>query len=129
LNRYLLDTTVLIDLSKSYRATEDALKSLVAGGGVPGVCAVCVAEFLAGVPPLWRQTWEQWIADFTYWEISVEAAALAGAWRFDLAREGRTIHVADALMAATALETDATLLTNNIKDFPIQGLRLLRLGR
>jgi len=125
----LLDTTVLIDLSKNYRATEEALKSLVESGGEPGVCAVCVAEFLAGVPPFWRPTWEQWMADFSYWDISLEAAALAGAWRFDLAREGRTIHVADALMAATALETDATLLTNNIKDFPVQGLRLLRIGR
>ena len=129
MNRYLLDTTFLIDLSKNYRASEDALKSLVASGGVPGVCAICVAEFLAGVPPRWRPTWERWIADFAYWEISIEAAGLAGALRFDLAREGRTIHVADALMAATAMETDATLVTNNIKDFPIQGLTLVRLGR
>jgi predicted nucleic acid-binding protein len=129
LNRYLLDTTVLIDLSKNYGVVEEALDALVAAGGVPGVCAVCVAEFLTGVPLPWRSTWERWVSDFAYWEISFQAAAQAGAFRFDLARKGRTIHFADALMAATAIETDATLVTNNIKDFPIQGLRLLRLGR
>jgi predicted nucleic acid-binding protein len=84
---------------------------------------------LAGVPFPWRSTWEGWISDFAFWEISFQAAAQAGALRFDLSRKGRTIHIADALMAATAIETDATLVTNNIKDFPIQGLRLLRLGR
>ena len=128
MERFLLDTTVLIDLSKNYGVVEQALDELVIAGGVLGVCAVSVAEFLVGIPTPWREKWEIWISDYAYWDISVQAAARAGAIRYDLVREGAKILVADALLAATALEIDATLITNDVKDFPVKGLRLLRLG-
>jgi predicted nucleic acid-binding protein len=129
LDRFLLDTTALIDLSKDVRGVLPSLKALVAAGGILGVCAVSVAEFLAGVPPPERRDWERWIADFEYWDISREAALLAGAFRYDLARQGRALHVPDALMAATAVVTRSTLVTNNVKDYPMLGLRLIRLGQ
>ena len=53
---------------------------------------------------------------------------LAGVFRFDLARQGRALQIPDALMAATAVATGSTLVTNNIKDYPMPNLRLLRLG-
>jgi predicted nucleic acid-binding protein len=87
-----------------------------------------VAEFLAGVPVPQRRRWEQWIVDFEYWDISREAAVLAGVFRYDLARQGRTLQIPDALMAATAVVTGSTLVTNNVKDYPMPNLRLLRLG-
>jgi len=127
-DRLLLDTTVLIDLSKNFGDVLTALNSLVASGGILGVCAISVAEFLAGVPVPQRGRWERWIADFEYWDISREAAVLAGVFRFDLARQGRTLQIPDVLMAATAVVTGSILVTNNIKDYPMPNLRLLRLG-
>jgi predicted nucleic acid-binding protein len=127
-DRFLLDTTVLIRLSKNFGDVLTLLNALVASGGILGVCAISVAEFLAGVPVPQRGRWEQWIADFDYWDISREAAVLAGVFRFDLARQGRALQIPDALMAATAVVTGSTLITNNIKDYPMPNLRLLRLG-
>lgn len=128
MDRLLLDTTVLIDLSKGHGNVRATLGTFVDLGRVIGVCAVSVAEFMAGVPSSQRHEWLGWLADFEYWDISREAADLAGILRHDLARQGRTLHVPDALMAATAIVADATLLTNNGKDFQVPRLRLLLLG-
>ncbi len=128
MDRLLLDTTVLIDLSKNFGDVLTSLNAVVASGGILGVCAISVAEFLAGVPTPQRGRWERWIADFEYWDITREAAALAGIFRFDLARQGRVLQIPDALMVATAVVTGSTLVTNNIKDYPMPNLRLLRLG-
>ena len=128
MDRLLLDTTALIDLSKNFGDVLTSLNAVVASGGILGVCAISVAEFLAGVPVSQRERWERWIADFEYWDITREAAVLAGILRFDLARQGRALQIPDALMAATAVVTGSTLVTNNITDYPMPNLRLLRLG-
>jgi len=127
-DRLLLDTTALIDLSKNSGNVLTTLNALVASGGILGVCAVSVAEFLAGVPVPHRGRCERWVADFDYWDITREAAVLAGVFHYDLARQGRALHIPDALMAATAVTTNSTLVTDNVKDYPMADLRLLRLG-
>ncbi|HEX2283070.1 MAG TPA: PIN domain-containing protein, partial [Thermomicrobiales bacterium] len=127
-SRLLLDTTVLIDVSKDFGEVDSSLKALVATGMPLGVCAVSVAEFMAGVPAPHRLRWEQWIADFRYWDIPREAAVLAGELQYEQKRRGRALHTPDALMAAMAIITDSTLVTNNIKHFPMPNLKLLRLG-
>jgi predicted nucleic acid-binding protein len=58
-DRWLLDTTVLIDLSKNSGHVLSSLTALVASGGILGVSAVSVAEFLAGVPVPHRGRWER----------------------------------------------------------------------
>jgi predicted nucleic acid-binding protein len=53
---------------------------------------------------------------------------IARAWGALLAesqQQGRTIHVVDALLAATASTYSLTLVTRNIKDFTVSGLRVL----
>jgi predicted nucleic acid-binding protein len=127
-NRLFLDTTVLIDLSKDSGDVVTLLKALVATGAVLGVSAVSVAEFFTAVPVPERRRWQHWIADFEYWDVSRVAALLAGAFRYELTRQGRVLHIPDAMMAATAVVTDATLVTSKIKDYPMPSLRLLRLG-
>jgi predicted nucleic acid-binding protein len=93
-----------------------------------GVCAVSVAEFMAGVPIPDRRRWERWIADYRYWDISRDAAVLAGQLQYDHKRQGLALHTPDALIAATAIVTDSTLATKNVKDFPMPSLKLLHLG-
>ena len=51
-------------------------------------------------------------------------ARLAGLLKRDLARKGTTVTVADATIAAVALVHELTLMTDNVKDFPMNELRL-----
>jgi len=122
---YLLDTTVLIDLSKGIVPVRPRLDALVDAGHDLGICALNVAEFLTGVPPSRRAEWEAWLASFQFWHVTWEAAVLAGVYRQTFRSQGRAIGIVDALLAALAVTLDATIVTDNAKDFPMVGLRIV----
>jgi tRNA(fMet)-specific endonuclease VapC len=126
--RYLLDTATLIDLSKGRRGVEARLRALIAGGDEVGICDVTVAEFFSGLHPSERGAWEVALADLHYWSTTGDAAILAGAYRYAFARRGRAIATPDALIAAVAIDVGAVVVTNNVKDYPMPGLQVLRLG-
>ena len=81
------------------------------------MCAVNVTEFVSGVPSGQLVRWNYLLSEFHYWDISHEAAVLAGAYRQTLTRQGKTLKLPDALVAAVAATRGATILTDNIKDF------------
>src|SRR3954447_8338900 len=82
----------------------------------------------AGRPASERTTWEDFLAELTHVDVTKEIAIQAGIFRYDLARRGRTILIPDALVAATAIVTSATLVTANVKDFPFSTIRAIRLS-
>jgi predicted nucleic acid-binding protein len=49
---------------------------------------------------------------------------MAGEFKRDYARKGTTLNLGDVIIAAVAIQHQATLLTDNIKDFPMAGLSL-----
>jgi predicted nucleic acid-binding protein len=125
--RYLLDTTTLIDFSKGREPVRSRVLALIDAGEDVGVCAVNVAEFYSGLPADARPVWDEFFAALVYWDISRSAAAHAGQDRYDLARQGRPLSTADALIAAVAREQAATLVTDNVKDYPVDGLSIISL--
>jgi predicted nucleic acid-binding protein len=126
-SRFLLDTTALIDLSKGREPAVSRLKSMIAGGDEVAVCAIQVAEFYRGIPPANRQRWDEFFEALAYWEISRAAATQAGVIRYDFDRTGIVLSLTDTLIAAVALERQATLVTNNLKHYPMKGIQLLAL--
>ncbi|MDP9364430.1 MAG: type II toxin-antitoxin system VapC family toxin [Chloroflexota bacterium] len=126
-SRYLLDTTVLIDVSKEAQPISTQVDALLRGPDIVGVCAVNVVEFFSGLAEDERLLWRSFIDQLVYWEITAAAAFQAGILRYALARRGRQLSTQDALIAATAIDVGATLITSNVKDFDLPGLALLRL--
>jgi len=57
--------------------------------------------------------------------ISLGIAELAGRLRATEKRQGRVLEMADALIAATAIHTNTTLVTRNTKDFANLDIPLL----
>jgi predicted nucleic acid-binding protein len=51
----------------------------------------------------------------------------AGIDRKTASEAGRTLPVSDCLLAALAREQQATVLTSNIKDYPMEDVRVLSL--
>ncbi len=127
MTRYLLDTSVLVDLSKRIEPVVHAFDELVAAGDGVGVCSVAVAEFFAGLPSDQRPKWERFIESLRFWSATERSAIRAGVYRFDLARQGRTISTTDALIAAIAVEAGAIIATENVKDFPMPDVRVVSL--
>lgn len=119
---YLLDTTVLIDVSRGRQPALSWLDQALQRPGQACVSTVTVAEFFAGVRPSQRRDWQIFIEKLTQWDVTTEIAIRAGALRYDLARQGRALFIADALIAATAIAYGAVLVTANLRDFSLTGV-------
>ena len=126
--RFLVDTTVLIDASRHREPALSWLQDAIQRLDEVGVCAVIVAEFFAGLRPDERSRWETFIDALTYWDTTRDMAQQAGIYRYHYARRGRAINTADAIIAATAVSVGATLVTDNVRDFPMLGLELVQPG-
>ena len=119
--RYLLDTNVCVDLLRG-RGTQ--IRSRL--GPLPstdvGVSSITLAELNYGVAkssdPLRHETiLAQVVGPLPIVPFGVVAAERYGAIRADLERRGRPIGPLDVLIAAHALSLDATLVTNNEREF------------
>ncbi|MBA3450226.1 MAG: type II toxin-antitoxin system VapC family toxin [Chloroflexia bacterium] len=124
---FLLDTTVLVDVSRGREPAFSWLRESLRRQQQLCISAVSVAELFAGLSPRRREEWREFINDLTHWDVTTEIGILAGILRYDLARRGRTIHIPDALIAATALVYGAALVTDNVKDFPMPEIKTVRL--
>ena len=129
MGRYLLDTDAVIDYLLGIPSSVSLIQDLHERDDVLCVCDVVVAEVYAGLRPQHRAAAEQLLSACSFLPTSVGIAERAGSWRYDYARQGVTLSTTDALVAATAHAHDATIVTGNVKDYPMRELALLPLER
>ncbi len=127
MTRYLLDTTTLIDFSKGQEPVRSRLLALLETDHIIAICAVNLAECYSGIAPEERVRWAEFFKNLRYWDITKEAAIRAGRLRYEFARQGITLSTPDTLIAAVAEEQEAVIVTDNVKDYPAEGIRLLPL--
>jgi predicted nucleic acid-binding protein len=120
--RLLLDTTVLVDVLRSRRGRRELLAELARGGHHLATSALNVAEVFAGMRPEEKPAMETFLDALDCYALTKTAGQLAGTLKNKWARKGRTLTLADAIVAAIALEHDCTLMTDNRKDFPMPEL-------
>lgn len=112
----VLDTTVVIDHLRGVRAAGDYLRSLPA---VPTCSEVTRAEVLQGLRSTERGAAEGLFSVLRWADVDESIARRAG----ELGRRYRRSHpglaLADLLIAATALELDQPLATQNVRHFPM----------
>ena len=127
MGKFLLDTTALIDFSKGREPAKSKILEMLESSEV-GVCAINVAEFYTGLPLEKRKAWEEFFNSLLYWNINLETAKLAGCFRSNFAKKGQPLTTTDTLVAATAKQEEATLVTSNIKDYPMKEVVLLQIN-
>ena len=107
----------------------DFITSPARDGHRLGVCCINIAELYAGLGPGQRSLGDLLIDSLETYEFTRHVAKEAGRYRYDFARQGVTLTMADALIAATAVDETATLITANVRDFPrdfpMEGLLVL----
>jgi predicted nucleic acid-binding protein len=124
---YLLDTTVLIDISRGREPAASWLRGALRSRARISISAMTVTEHFAGLRPDKRSEWQRFVDQLTLYDVTKEISVQAGIFRYDFARRGRTIQTPDAVIAATAMFYQATLVTCNIKDFPMPEIKTIRL--
>jgi len=120
--RYLLDTSVLIDVLRCRRGRRELLAELLRGGHAVATTALNVAEVYAGMRPGEELQTEVFLDALECYELTGSTARLAGKLKKQWSKRGRTLTLPDTIVAAIALERGCTLMTDNRKDFPMPEL-------
>jgi len=120
--RLLLDTSVLIDALRLRRRRRELLAELVQAGHTLATTALNIAEIYAGMRPNEEQRTEALLGALDSYDLTGTSARRAGALKQQWARKGRTLALADMIVAAIALERSCTLMTDNRKHFPMEEL-------
>jgi predicted nucleic acid-binding protein len=121
---YLLDTSVIIDVLNGKRNRDQFLKGLLSQGDMLACCAVNVSEVYAGMRPKEESRTEALLQSLEYYDITWDVARLAGLLKRDYSKKGQTLSLSDTTIAAVALEYNLTLITDNVKHYPMSKLKL-----
>jgi predicted nucleic acid-binding protein len=120
----LLDTSLLIDVLRRRSQRREFVADLVRAGHVLSTTTLNVAEVYAGVRPGEEPDIEALFARLHLYELSGPSARLAGKLKNTWSQKGRTLTLADTIVAAIAIEHECQLLTDNQKDFPMPEIQL-----
>jgi predicted nucleic acid-binding protein len=120
----LLDTSVLIDVLRSRNQRRELLAELVEKGHRLSTTAFNIAEVYAGMHSDEESRTAVFLDSLHCHPLSAVAGRRAGLLKANWAKNGRTLALADTIIAEIAIEQNCTLMTDNRKDFPMPELHL-----
>ena len=123
MSKLLLDTDILIDLLRGRHATRRFLAQ-VTQQAVPCCSVISVAELAAGLRAGEESATEALVNALVVVPVSRQIAEVAGRFKRTIRRQ--TLELADCLIAATAFVESATLVTGNVKDYPMSEVQVMR---
>jgi predicted nucleic acid-binding protein len=124
---YLLDTSVIIDALNRKRGRWQLLASLVEAGDTLACSVMTLTEIYAGIRPKELAFTERFLDGLEHYELDPRLARYAGLLKNEWAKKGRTLGLADLIIAATALVHNLVLMTDHRRDFPMTQLVLYAL--
>lgn len=127
--RYLLDTDAIVDYLAGFPSTVSLVRKLHERGESLCVCDVVIAEVYAGLLPKDRDKGRRLLSSCLFLPTTPESAQQAGEWRHAYARRGVVLSTTDALVAATAQDHQATLVTANKDHYPMESVSVMLLPR
>ena len=125
--KYLLDTSVLIDVLRNRKKRPEFLERLLLDGHTLSISTVSVAEIYAGIRTGEEFATRDLLQRLPCWPLTADIARQAGTMKSKQAKQGRTLALTDMMIAATALEHGLGLITDNVKDFVSLDLAVLPL--
>ncbi len=121
---FLLDTSVIIDAINNKKNRRAFLRELLEQGNVLACCPINVTEVYAGMRPAEERTTNAFLETLHYLPITWPVARLAGLTKRDYSKKGITLATTDVTIAAVALHNQFSLITDNIKHYPMKNLSL-----
>jgi len=121
---YLLDTSVIIDALNGKRDRDQLFKELLQQGHLLACCSINVTEVYAGLRSHEETRTRELLESLQYFPISWPVARLAGLLKRDYGRKGITLATTDATIPAVTIHYELTLITDNLKHYPMKELRL-----
>ena len=119
---YLLETSVIIDAFNGKQNRAQLFKELLQQGHLLACCSINVTEDYAGLRAHEKARTAELLESLQYFPIGWPVARLAGLLKRDYARRGITLATTDVTIAATAIHHQLTLITDNLKHYPMKEL-------
>ena len=126
---YLLDTNIIIDALNQKRNRNAVLFDLATAGHTLACCPINVAEVCAGLRPKEEERTTALLQSLKLYPITFPVAELAGRLKREYGSKGKTLSIPDTIVAAIALHNELVLITDNVKDFPMEELSLYALPK
>ena len=123
--RILADSAFVIDYLNGVPEAEARWEAVFADGDEPIVNEIVVCEVGTGLKPWELHDFDAFLGPVEFVEPGPDAALMAGRWRAEARAAGRTLGLADALIAAAAYADNAAVLTRNTRDFALTPVRLV----
>ena len=121
---YLLDTSVIIDALNGKRNRDQLFKELLQQGHLLACCPINVTEVYAGLRTHEDSRTKELLESLQYFPITWPIARWAGLLKRDYGRKGITLATTEATIAAVAIHHQLTLITDNLKPYPMKELSI-----
>ena len=121
--KFLLDSCVLIQHLRGHKPTSTLLTKLAMEGSL-GIAAISRTEVIKGMREHEREVTVRFLNALTCYAFDAAIADRTGELIREYRAQGITLSKPDAMIAATALDSNAVLLTYNAKHFPMPELQL-----
>jgi predicted nucleic acid-binding protein len=122
--RLLVDSTFVIDYLKNDPVAIAHWAEVFGRGDEPLINEIVVCEVRAGLRDLEVSELQTFLEPVEFIQPGPEHALLAGRWRAEARAMGRSLSLADSLIAAAADVGDAAVLTRNVRDFAMTPVRI-----
>jgi len=120
----VIDSDIAIDYLRLQDYAINLLDTWATKGRI-GISSLTFFEVYQGIRPKEENNTSVFLNGLFSVSVSNETARHAGLMSKELSSSGITLGLADAIIAATALELGVPLITNNIKHFSVPGLTIV----
>jgi predicted nucleic acid-binding protein len=121
----MVDTDIAIDFLRKRGYALKLLESW-AGEGLLAISTLTHLEIYQGMKAGEERATNAFLDGLVSVTVDIPIARRAGILLGKLRSKGKTIGIADAIIAATALQLGTSLLTNNIEHYPFPDLKVVR---
>lgn len=121
----LIDTDIVIDFLRRRDYARKLLENR-AGEGLLAISTLTHLEIYQGIKAGEEGVTNAFLDGLTSVTVDVPIARRAGRMLGELRSKGVTVGIADSIIAATALEIGAPILTNNVEHYPFRDLKVVR---
>ena len=121
----LLDTDIVIDFLRRRDYARKLLENW-AGEGLLAISTLTHLEIYQGMKAGEEEATNTFLDGLTSVTVDVPIARWAGRMLGELRSKGVTAGIADSIIAATALQLGAPLLTNNVEHYPFSDLKVIK---
>lgn len=121
---YLIDTDILIWVLRGNKKYEDLLQNLKNKDSI-SISTITIAEIYKNIYPSEIVKTESLFDEFQTWDVVAPVAKQAGFYWQEYAKRIRNLSIMDCLIAATASVNNLTLVSLNVKHFPMKDIQIL----